>query len=380
MKLPVTIWMNMPSFYQDDMFRVLAKRDDIDLQVVYARPLSADRLAIGWTSGEFAYPARILSGVAEAMRLAWRQRKRVHVVNGIWAEPKFAAALTVLAAARAKYAIYAEAPIPHMRRSRAKLALRNFFGRLIARRASGLLSISRFSTEAFAPLGIRADKIFPFGYFHSGPSFTTPLPAPAQAEFVYVGQLIERKNLATLLRALARLGRQGNNARLRVIGTGQFEGELRQLATELGIVERVNFVGKMSPAEVGNAIASATALVLPSRFDGWGLVANEALMAGVPVIVSTSCGASELIEAGENGFTFEWDDEVALANCLSQLLCCDQAELRRNAFATGQRITSSAVAPYLVDCLRAIASGTASDAEAPWRTAAKMQAQARSIG
>ena len=59
-------------------------------------------------------------------------------------------------------------------------------------------------------------------------------------------------------------------------------------------------------------IAAADLLALPSRWDGWGLVVNEALAVGVPVIASNACGASDLIRQDVNGYVFTSEDAASL--------------------------------------------------------------------
>src|ERR1035441_9791868 len=89
--LPVTIWMNMPSFYQDDMFRELAAK--LDLRVVYDHALTADRRRLGWGALCSGYEFRVLETnqkLQDAIRIARLERDRIHVINGIWAEPAFA--------------------------------------------------------------------------------------------------------------------------------------------------------------------------------------------------------------------------------------------------------------------------------------------------
>jgi glycosyltransferase involved in cell wall biosynthesis len=138
----------------------------------------------------------------------------------------------------------------------------------------------------------------------------TPRPPSAHKEILYVGQLIPRKRVDLLLQAFSRLDEP--SARLRLIGKGPQEQNLQALARQLGIADRVTFVPGMPNAGIAEAMAAADALVLPSRFDGWGAVVNEALMVGTPVICSNRCGASDVIDPGRNGYVFEAGNADAL--------------------------------------------------------------------
>lgn len=170
-----------------------------------------------------------------------------------------------------------------------------------------------------------------------------PVAAPASpVEMLYVGQLIVRKRVDLLLQAFARLERP--EARLRLIGQGPEEGALQALAQRLGIAERVQFLPGMPNAQTVAAMAQADLLVLPSRFDGWGAVVNEALMVGTPVVCSNRCGASDLIEDGRNGYVFEAGSVDSLLQCLRRFqreFVLDRTAL---AAAESRRLSGPAVA------------------------------------
>ena len=83
---------------------------------------------------------------------------------------------------------------------------------------------------------------------------------------------------------------------------------------------RVSVEGFVQPADLPGLYAAADVFVLPSRHDGWGLVVNEALGAGLPIVVSDRVGAGrDLVKDGENGFVFPSEDVDALASCLARL-------------------------------------------------------------
>src|SRR5215813_8073588 len=168
--LPLTVWMNYPSFYQGDLFRALAATNCVDLQVVFAKKLTPDRLQLGWEDDLRGYSYTFVNRgkvTAHAMRLAWSQRHRLHIVNGIWAEPSFTAALVALAFAGATYAIYSEAPEPSLRRSIAKKALRVGVGQTLAAKAKAVFPISHLAEDFYAGLGVSKQVMYPFGYFRS---------------------------------------------------------------------------------------------------------------------------------------------------------------------------------------------------------------------
>jgi glycosyltransferase involved in cell wall biosynthesis len=103
-----------------------------------------------------------------------------------------------------------------------------------------------------------------------------------------VSQLIERKNVAEAIRALKEPGLE--SARLTIVGTGPLRGQLDALIAELGLNERVDMLGYVHGAEMPKIFAQHDALIHPAIEEVWGLVVNEALAAGLRVVVSDRCG------------------------------------------------------------------------------------------
>jgi phosphatidyl-myo-inositol dimannoside synthase len=130
----------------------------------------------------------------------------------------------------------------------------------------------------------------------------------------------------------------------------------------------VRFEGTLSADSIPQRIARADALVLPSRWDGWGLVANEALSVGVPVVISNRCGAADLIHTGVNGWVFHSEDMLDLRRCLQVWLerRSDWPRLCTAALASGAKISAEAVAPYVVACLECIGGLRNERPLAPW--------------
>ncbi len=135
--------------------------------------------------------------------------------------------------------------------------------------------------------------------------------APWPEVFLFVGQLIERKGIDTLLAAY-RLYRQQTAVpwHLWLAGTGPLQD---QLTAEPG----VRLLGYQPPAQTAVLMAQSGCLVLPSRWDHWGVVIHEAACAGLPVIASRACGAAyDLVQPEVNGFICPPADADALARLL----------------------------------------------------------------
>lgn len=350
----------MPSFYQADFFRTLRSYEEIDLQVIYARRLSDDRLQLGWEEDLNGYDYRFLDSRTpklSAARLAWAQRVRIHIVNGTFAEPSFVAALATLALGGSRYLIHSECPDPFKPRSVIKRLLKSGLGNLVARRAAGILAISRFAWNFYRAMGVARERIYPFGYFRHNGQSQNSLSHPThngRIEIIFIGQIVRRKGVDLLIQAMIPLFKQHPNLFLNIVGAGEIETTLQSEVETLELGERIVFEGVIVAAEVQARLASADLLVLPSRWDGWGLVVNEALSAGVPVIVSDRCGAADLIDHGVNGYVFHSEDVNELRECVSNFLDAktDRLYLRANASEMGHKVSTEAAVPYFIACLK----------------------------
>ncbi|PWJ56725.1 glycosyltransferase involved in cell wall biosynthesis [Dyadobacter jejuensis] len=135
--------------------------------------------------------------------------------------------------------------------------------------------------------------------------------APSYA-FVYVGRLAKEKNLELLLQAFMELKTSTPHHlwSLRIVGSGPEEDHLKNLAQGC---TNIVFEGSHAWHQIPSLLAKSTVLILPSISEPWGLVVNEAMVCGMPVIVSETCGcAVDLLQEGVNGFTFRPQDREAL--------------------------------------------------------------------
>ncbi len=167
-------------------------------------------------------------------------------------------------------------------------------------------------------------------------------PAPdgaayAERHFTIIARFIAKKNLAVALEAYAAYRADGAGGRapraLHLVGSGELEPALRQKAQELQL-EEVHFRGYLGEDEVARLLGSTLALILPSIEEQHGLVVNEALAMGVPVLLSDNCGARDLlVRSGVNGYVFEADNVSGLAHFMS-LLDRDEDEWTRLSIGT----------------------------------------------
>jgi glycosyltransferase involved in cell wall biosynthesis len=149
----------------------------------------------------------------------------------------------------------------------------------------------------------------------------------ALTRFVTVARLVPQKGIDVLVEACYLLHRRGVSFEVRVVGDGPDRGALERRVAELGLADRVRFVGQTSA--VAPHLADADAFVLPSRYEGLPFTILEAMCAGLPVVSTRVSGIPEAVGDGA-GLLVPPEDAEALAGAMEEL-CRDPA--RRAAMA-----------------------------------------------
>lgn len=183
----------------------------------------------------------------------------------------------------------------HTERNKAS-RLKQFLRPLLARHIRHWISYGRSSTKYLLSLGIPQQRILELQNAANEDYFR----APAKAQFrvqprpvlLYVGQLIARKGVAHFLRAVAVLQNKARHFSVLLVGNGPDRSAVEQLSKDLGL-RNVYFHPAQSPQLMPGVYRSADVLVFPTLEDPWGLVANEAMLAGLPALCSKYAGCAE---------------------------------------------------------------------------------------
>ena len=304
------------------LVKALAALPQSDVHVITEWALSKDRRALGWSKMDHG-SANVHVCPSDASRQTLERTLAEgshHVFSGLGAYPKTTSSLRAISAYHpAHVAVFSEPWNPygirkHARRMKFYLRSRSFDQVIDTYLLTGAMALSQFGG-----LGVSEEKLFPFAYFVD--QVRTPRvfssPSPPEFSIIFVGKLEQRKNVSLLLLALSGITRPW---RLVIIGDGPSFDDLKALALELGISARVIFLGAQDNKTARNGIASSDLLVLPSKFDGWGAVVNEALHAGVPVVLSSAVGSADLLALSNRDSVFQSDNVISLRLVLNQAI------------------------------------------------------------
>ena len=163
----------------------------------------------------------------------------------------------------------------------------------------------------------RPIEVVNYGFRPSGAEGEAPAPRDAGGfRLISVGRLVERKGFGYLVEALATLP---EDVELVLIGDGPCEGALKQLAAAKGVAARVTFLGYQTRPQIHRHLRQADCYVLSSLHEGLGIVVQEAMDAGLPVVATDNGGQVDLIHEPRNGILVAPGDAGALARAILTL-------------------------------------------------------------
>lgn len=120
--------------------------------------------------------------------------------------------------------------------------------------------------------------------------------------FICVARLIEKKNIFGLLKAYQQYILNGGSRKLKILGDGSLENAVLDKIDQLNLTNEVSLEGFVQQKNIRKYYQQSFALILPSFYDQWGLVVNEAMASGLPIIATENCGAA--VEFSEKGSLF----------------------------------------------------------------------------
>lgn len=308
----------VPSPYQRDLFRALSTRPEVTLDVCYMEAASPDS---PWPEKPLEAYERILPGFWRGIGGA-----RFHV-NWDLPDPE-------------RYdAVVLNTMISVTAQRMMRFGLKNrpwfFWGERLRPRGKGFkqalhdqLTAPLHRATGIAAIGSRAEadyrQRFPEPKHYCIPYYCDLEPflaAPRQERqpgdgivFLFCGQMIARKGVDLLIAAFAKIVERYNNVTLLLVGReADLPGFLANATPE--VRERIRYEGFHPPERLPEFFSRADVFVLPSRYEGWGVVVNQAVGAGLPVICSDEVGAGyDLVEEEINGLKFGTGNVEALAD------------------------------------------------------------------
>lgn len=319
--IKIVIWMNMPSHHQSIFFQELEKLEGVSLEVRYYGKVTEDRIKLGWAKiEELAANESFIDSTDVMTSLAtlsdWKSS--IHIVPG-FSSPFLKDLLKVLIDSKVRWCHWSE----HAGKPFTRLLGYNYFlvntlkplfysmkgyrsyAKKINKHALGALAISDLAKSDFIKWGVNENKIKISVYSLDATKVDENIDTSLNKnfkKFIYVGVLTKHKGIEYLIKSFYKL-KSSDQWQLILVGSGKDYDNYVKLVNQLKLDERVVFTGSVKSDQVGAYIKDSDVFVLPTLFDGWGAVLNEAASVGKPLISTNHSGAAcHLIVQGENGY------------------------------------------------------------------------------
>ena len=331
MKVKILAFADFPSPYRVEVFKGLAK--EYDMLVVFDKMSDQNRNA-AWFCKNTGLNSRSL--LEEAGRMQFekelKQIKKYDLVLAYDYHIKNAIRLEIDCIKN---------KVPYIMNLDGAFIRKNFIKNIIKRylvtHAAGYFASGNHAAEYFKYFGADENKIYyhPFTSLHADEVLKEPLSETEKTRYkkklgvdkskmvLTIGQFIHRKGFDVLLEAWNK--EMDESCSLVIVGGGEEENQYRQYIADHNL-KNVQLVGFKQKEEIFEYYKAADLFVLPTREDIWGLVINEAMACGLPVISTNMClGAVELIENGINGYIVPVNNSNELTEAMKKLLCVDSS-------------------------------------------------------
>lgn len=315
----VQFYSIVPSPYQRDLFYDLSQLPEIELQVYYLESASPDS---PWPQKPLYPYESILPGSCLTWgnaRFHWNwhwpdlQNSDIVVLNGY--QNLVAQCILYTRSHQVPCIFWGEKIVASASGLKGKLQ------KILAQRLNSCWAIAAIGSQAKQDYRKRFPNkpVFNIPYYCELSGFSIDIPQRPRSPItiLFCGQMIARKGLDILLQAFKQLIESGASARLLLVGR---EAELPQMLETLPnqVIQQIEYAGFQAPEDLPHFFRRSDLFVLPSRYDGWGVVVNQALGAGLPIICSDAVGAAhDLVEPGENGVIVSAGDSTALLEALA---------------------------------------------------------------
>lgn len=358
-------WQSILSIHQSTFLNALSKEHNVTL--VVERETDQVRKQSGWENPTLGCNRVIIAPDARSIsKLIAETADHIHVISGL--EMTFQNHQLTKRLTNLNYRVicYLEPfrwlGMKGLARTLKYTLLRIKYGNKI----SAMLPTGRLGANQYGKIGFK--HIYEWGYFTeitSDRALREPSDSESTPTLLFVGSLDERKNIIGLINVMNQPILKGT--RLSIIGDGPLRDEVVSLAAKN---PNISYLGVKHNEEVKNIMAHEDILILPSIFDGWGAVVNEALSAGMRAICSDHCGAASLLEENWRGSVFSFDRPNDMANKIEfQLKLGPQSESSRKRLIDwcNHHISGKTAAEYFIRICEYQFLGIGQRPIAPWR-------------
>ncbi|MGK0271158.1 MAG: glycosyltransferase involved in cell wall biosynthesis [Cocleimonas sp.] len=340
-KHKLCIWMNIPSHHQSGFFDALFLADNVSIEVRYFHAILGERSQEGWSSSyEYREFEKCIQGIEhpeEMLKTVPDANERIHLISASFS-PEL---VSYFCEHKIKWCHWSEMPgIRLVELLNYKMSIFRLLnplmlllkckeGQRISQFAVGAFGQGILAQRSFRCMGVPKQKLanlfyVPIPLIQRDAALSVNDFSKGRRVFLSVAALCKRKGIDILLKSFAQL--RTKDWCLVLCGLDKADGVYQKLTQSLGIQDQVLFLGAYPVDRIAEVYVASDVFILPSRFDGWGAVLNEAASVGLPLIGTDLCGASwHVIKPGLNGFRVSADSVKLLKKAMQNYV--DNSEL-----------------------------------------------------
>lgn len=339
----IIFWLEFPLFHVAALIKSLSLRENVKVIVVTEYDIPKWRLDMGFPRPDFGSAIEFYSpDKTQRSKIVeqYKSHNDYHIFHGLRHVKENYRCFKRLTKKSAYLGLYFE---PQQYYGGLKAIFRRVYYRALLlkyrHRVDFMLSLGELGAKQYIALGLPPEKVFSFEY-HTDKSvgeIFSKKETNGNLTFLYAGRLVKRKNISLALEAFYLISKKGfSDFEFLVIGNGAEEEILKSLVKKYKIDGNIRFLDSLPSNELNNYYINSDAFILPSKFEGWGAVATEAMALGLPLIISDGCASSCIVKEEYQGYIFENDSIKSLENKLS--LFIQNREWLTNDFNRNKRI------------------------------------------
>jgi glycosyltransferase involved in cell wall biosynthesis len=365
MRYTVVFWQPIIAIHQSAVLTYLATKCNVIL--VVEKKITTDRKESGWDIPEMTNVKIIISPSDEKIKdLIVRDMGYIHVFAGIKAYSMVYKAFKIAIKYPVKRVVRVEAYNSYGIKG-LLLSLKYFYYyNIYERYIDILMPMGEMGVKAFEKIGFDKNKIIQWGYFvreKDDDQYDVDVSSQ-KPSVLFVGSIDKRKNILQLVDACKKV--RDKYAAFTIIGRGELVFDLKK---KIEGEEKIKYIESVLNTEMYKYMRNHDILVLPSLFDGWGAVVNEALHNGMRVITSNRCGSSVLIDASDRGEVYDIKEKRGIENAIINMLDKGRISMKeRRAIIewANKKISRDVAGEYFMDVLRFINQERKSLPTPPW--------------
>ena len=312
-RIRVAIVTNIPAPYRLPVYDYLMAEGDIDLKLFYCSGKEPDR---AWDIAKTTVPVQYLRE-----RYITFSGRYIHVNPDVWDALKAfkpdvvittgfnPTHLIAIAYARWHGALHVAMTDGTLRSEKVLYLVHRTVRRLVFAGTAAFVGASEGSFDLYKTYGINQRRMFKSHLCANNPAFLNQAIPEKRIDFIFCGRFVAIKNPMFALDVARETAIQlGRKVSIKFLGSGELDEIIKQHALDMQDLVEVHFPGFATQAELPRHYAKARVMLFPTSWDPWGVVANEACAAGLPVIVTPEAGvAGELVQHEINGFVLPLD-------------------------------------------------------------------------